>query len=919
MDADSLRTGWYPNQPLLDPDAVAGASFSQVFDAPVTGQIYAQPLVANGVVFVATETNDLFGLDALDGSVRWTHNLGEPWHPSDFNCNDLVPAIGITGTPAIDTATGTAYLLSKTYAAGTSGPAVWQAHAVDVLTGEERSGFPVTVEGVADNDPAQTFDPTHHMQRPGLLLMDDVVYAAFGAHCDVRPYAGWVVGISTDGHLTTLWSTQAGPPRTDGGGIWQAGAGLVSDGPGQILFATGNDFAPTPAPTDGHSPPRTLGEAVVRLGVGADGKLAARDFFAPHDLANWNISDSDLGSGGPVALPARFGTAAHPNLLVQAGKVGYVYLLDRDDLGGFDQGPAGGDRALQVLGPHGGVWSKPAVWPGDEGYVYLPVIAACSGPTDPGGCLRAFRYGTSADGAPTLSPAATSVDAFGYGSSNVIVTSDGMSSGSALLWGVWSSGWNGFGSQLRAYDALPVDGALRLRLLLPIGQSAKFTAPSVGDGRIYVGTRDGHVLGFGFTNAAPLRASGLAFPTVLLGESAGSLVTLQAWAPLEITTTEASDDYTVASPAPSFPSSLRAGETLSVPILFVPGADGQRRGTLKVTTNRGTFTFSLVGAGQLPGVILFPDPPLLEFSETAVGTSSTLTLTLTNEGDAPAFVEDVTPPSPRFDVEGLPAPGDSILPSESVAATVTFTPTGRGSFSDVLSLTLDTGSLTVAMEGVGLAPGQLRLAPTMIDAGSLYIGDHVNVLFRVTNVGDRPTSIVSSIPPQSGAFVPTTPISESMTVYPGESIDEVVRVSPLVSGTTSDAWEVTADDGQGARTVTMTVLGVVNPNLPPAPAPDASTVPDGSADSGSDAEVVVVQAGTTSSTADTVASAPGQAVADARRRSGGCSTVPGNAPDPGVASLLLLALMTRAGFRGRSRSVGTGASKQLRRQRHART
>src|SRR5262249_41746007 len=197
---------------------------------------------------------------------------------------DLTPFIGITGTPAIDEATGTAYLLSKTYADGVIGAAKWWAHALDLATGDERAGFPVAITGAASNQPDLTFNPTRQMQRAGLLLMDGVVYAAFAAHCDQRPYAGWVVGISAEGDIKTMWAAESGPNRTDGAGIWQAGGGLVSDGKGQILFATGNDWSSTTTPVPGHSPPGALGEAIVRLSVRDNGSLAATDFFQPAEL-----------------------------------------------------------------------------------------------------------------------------------------------------------------------------------------------------------------------------------------------------------------------------------------------------------------------------------------------------------------------------------------------------------------------------------------------------------------------------------------------------------------------------------------------------------------------------------------------------------------------------------------------------------
>ena len=114
---------------------------------------------------------------------------------------------------------------------------MWLAHGIDLTTGAERAGFPVTITGSADNDPTQSFNSVQELQRPGLLLLNGVVYAAFGSNCDVAPYSGWIIGVSTAGALTARWTTEAGASKSNGGGIWMSGGGgLVSDGDGQILF-----------------------------------------------------------------------------------------------------------------------------------------------------------------------------------------------------------------------------------------------------------------------------------------------------------------------------------------------------------------------------------------------------------------------------------------------------------------------------------------------------------------------------------------------------------------------------------------------------------------------------------------------------------------------------------------------------------
>ncbi|HEY2899548.1 MAG TPA: PQQ-binding-like beta-propeller repeat protein, partial [Polyangia bacterium] len=322
--ADDLRTGFYPNQPKLAPAIVGGATFGRLWKTNLplsTGeQVFAQPLFTGGAVFVATLANNIYSLDGDTGAVRASRALGTPWRTSDIGCGDVTPTVGIAGTPVIDDAANVAYFLSKTYlgdapVSDTTNSA-WFLHAVDVLTLAEQTNFPVRIQGVADNDQAVRFDPFYQMQRTGLLLMNGVVYAGFGSHCDYGQYEGWVIGVGTDGVIKSLFATETGPGAGRGAGIWQAGGGLVSDGPGRIFFTTGNHIG-APNMTPAAQPTAVLGQSVVRLDVRNDATLVASDYFSPADRQMLDAADVDLGSGAPVALPAvPFSTTAAPNLMI---------------------------------------------------------------------------------------------------------------------------------------------------------------------------------------------------------------------------------------------------------------------------------------------------------------------------------------------------------------------------------------------------------------------------------------------------------------------------------------------------------------------------------------------------------------------------------------------------------------------------
>src|SRR5581483_11815529 len=99
---------------------------------------------------------------------------------------------------------GIEYFLAKTYATGTSGPAAYYMHALNVTNGAEQPGFPRHIAGFASNSPGLAFNATNQFQRPGLIETQGVVYAAFGSSCDHPPTNGWIVGVDPTAKITAM-------------------------------------------------------------------------------------------------------------------------------------------------------------------------------------------------------------------------------------------------------------------------------------------------------------------------------------------------------------------------------------------------------------------------------------------------------------------------------------------------------------------------------------------------------------------------------------------------------------------------------------------------------------------------------------------------------------------------------------------
>jgi hypothetical protein len=864
-NADSLRTGWYPNQPSLSPSTVASNFGLQrtvtlpAVNGVAAGQVYAQPLVANGKLVVVTESNNVYALDAVTGAVDWARNVGTPY--TIHGCSDLVPTIGITSTPVIDTNAagggGVVYFVANT----TDGhPAtsnsIWQIHAVSLADGSEQPGFPVTLDSTITADPRPgvagyrppVFAPDTQLQRPGLLLQNGVVYAAFGSHCDLPPYSGWVFGVdATSGSLDARFATvSAADPATDpnwaadqsGGGIWQAGGGLVGDGAGHIWATTGNGGAiPDSQAVPGTAPPANLGESVIRLDQASGGSLTARDFFSPSDASTLDAWDADFASGAPVGLPDSFGSVAHPHLLFEVGKAGYVYLLDRDNLGGkVANGGGAQDHAVARLGPDGGVWSHAAAWPGDGGYIWVPTATPSGGQASgSAGALHVYQRTVNGAGVPDLSLVGRSGDAFPFRSGSPIITSDATTSGSGVVWIIWSS-TDGTGAQLRAYNATPDASCQSASGCEPIFESTsfaftKFAPPGVGDGLLYVPTTDGHVLFFGIPANEPISGPAANFGSVTLQTTASRSVTLTANAagvvitdPSQIQSSNAQFAVNTAAISCaatvtqcSFPLTLNTGDTVTLPVTFTPTKKGVQAGTLFVHTSAGSSGVNVTGTGRLATGDLVFAPTVLSFGGVVNGAYATQSLTITNQGGQDVTITGVQAPSAPWSVDTSLAPGLVIHPDEVVGINVTFSPQTSGAYPSVLAFTSDvTGAgagarVAVQLTGAGVAPPRMTV-PAAVALGAIPVGGSVLRSFVITNHGEATLTIMKSKPP-GGAFGVVEGLPEGTTIAGGGSTTVTLRVSPTSPGPVAAQWMITGNDGLGEHALQLTGVALDRPRV----------------------------------------------------------------------------------------------------------
>ncbi len=492
---DNERTGQNLSETVLTTSNVNSSQFGKLFSYALDGYVYAQPLYVEGVsipsqgrhnvVFVATEHDSVYALDA-DGptpNVLWHTTFIDPANsittvPStDITGGDLIPEIGITGTPVIDPSNNAFYVVVATKELVSGAYQYFQRlHALNMTTGADMAGSPIVIaasvpgKGSGQSGGKVAFNTLLENQRPALLLLNSVIYVAWGSHNDQLPYHGWVIGYNEASlQMTTVFNAT---PNAAAGGIWQGGAGPAADGNGNIFVATSNGTF------DANLGGIDYGDSFLRLST-TSGALALADYFSPYNQGIMSTENLDLGSGGALVLPDQPGPVTH--LLVGGGKTATIYLIDRDSMGGY--GP-GSDSIVQELedvlnepAPQVGIRGLPAYW---NGHVYTAGVADA---------VKAFEL---SNGLLSTFPFSKSPTNNFYPGGTPSVSSNSSSSG--LLWVLQTDGFTkGTPAILHVYDANNVANELYNSNMDPsrdaAGPAVKFAVPTVVNGKAYVGAQ----------------------------------------------------------------------------------------------------------------------------------------------------------------------------------------------------------------------------------------------------------------------------------------------------------------------------------------------------------------------------------------------------------------------------------------------
>jgi outer membrane protein assembly factor BamB len=467
---DNAHTGFDSTQPTAS-GATAGWT-SQV----LSGQIYTEPLVYKGLVYVATLQNVVYALNQSDGTVAWSQVLPGP-QTSGWGCGNINPT-GILGTGVIDAAANRIY-----FAPFLHQYLSYYLYAFDLTTGAIVMNTAIAPTG---------FDWTIQQQRGALALSTDRthVYVPFGGRWgDCGAYHGWIAGVPANGTaVDEIYKTVS-----TGEGMWAAGGVVVDDSTGNVFGATGNAIPCSGAQES---------DSIIRV----SSTLATPTKFQPADWSShWCATDTDLGSVAPVLIS--------PSLMFTTGKYGQGFLVNPANLGGTN------GQLFPPGSPYAGtdvcVGNHSDASFGSESYANGRLYLTCEGSG-----IVSLSVNTSA---PSFSSCDSSCTATGTWHTSGVGTVGPPIVAGGVVWAVSTSG-----AGLYGFDAST--GA-------QIYQSASFSAnhfstPSEAGGQIFVGAGT-EVRSFNMTlgcssvtlTAAPAFTATAGSPVTLTGTATGPACT----------------------------------------------------------------------------------------------------------------------------------------------------------------------------------------------------------------------------------------------------------------------------------------------------------------------------------------------------------------------------------------------------------
>jgi Abnormal spindle-like microcephaly-assoc'd, ASPM-SPD-2-Hydin len=450
--------------------------------------------------------------------------------------------------------------------------------------------------------------------------------------------------------------------------------------------------------------------------------------------------------------------------------------------------------------------------------------------------LRAFQLGTNSSGRPVLTDAANSTYTFGFSSGSPVVTSNGSDPSSAVVWVVHSSGGSGTGASLVAFDALPQPangGGVKLQQIdtEPIGTASKFTIAATSNGMVYVGTRDGRVLGFGVTAGSALRRGATpAFGTAVVGSATIRTATVTAARTVIVTGLGSS---AITSPDPfrtgrvtetspgrpgprpvRFPVTLHRGDTLRVPVMFAPTAPGGTSGTLSFRTAAPGVPANIPLIAEATRTGLYATAPRLsmllslndgtEVGPVPVGQPVYAVTTIVNGGATAQRIAKISPPGGPFTAGFLPRPGTILRPGQSVTVQFGYRPSRAIPSAGALTITGSSGPpVTVTLSGNAQPAHSKFTAPPRISFGDIPVGHTATRFIHIVNAGNEAATVATT--KLTAPFRAPYPLDKGLPVNAGYDLKIPVTFTAATAGKSAGRYTFTWKDRAGLHTITVPI------------------------------------------------------------------------------------------------------------------
>jgi hypothetical protein len=495
---DNTRSGANSQELALAPETVSSSTFGKLFSCPIDGYAYAQPLYVpnlaiptdgmrmHNVIFVATEKDSVFAFDADANpcELLWKQTNLIPAGSQAIETpnlqiasTDIVPFVGITGTPVISASNSLLYVVVATQTVAVNPTYNHHLFALDLATGTPEIQ-PAGADIATPPGQANVFSSMIQNQRAALLMDNGTIYVAFGSYGGLgNGYHGWLFGYDSGSlQQTSVFNVT---PGTIQGGIWQSGGGPSADSNHNVFVSTGD------GKFNAGQPGLSLSYSNSFLQLGTTAGLTVFNYFTPCDEGTGQI----LGTGAPILLPNLLDSPLEPHLLIGGSKGvtsgGSLYVVNRDNMGGFLPNPCpDASTRVQTIQVGGPVLSTPLFWngsvyvaPGNGNLVSLPLT----------------------QGTLSATPASQSPETLGPQGATPVLSWNGSVNGrgNAILWLIDSSGalaTPNTAAILRAYDPNNLsneiyNSAMAAASRDQAGPAVKFTIPTVANGKVYVGTQ----------------------------------------------------------------------------------------------------------------------------------------------------------------------------------------------------------------------------------------------------------------------------------------------------------------------------------------------------------------------------------------------------------------------------------------------